>query len=46
LLYFRERIDLSSASPEINQYVQEHYQPVDSLPWQGTQVEIMRRIDP
>jgi hypothetical protein len=46
VIYFKDRVDLARASPAINEYVQRHYQLFDSLTWQGTQVEILRRIGP
>ena len=45
LIYFRDRFDLANYSPQILEYMELHYKVVDTIPWEGSEVQIMIRRD-
>jgi hypothetical protein len=45
LIYFKDRFDLATYSPQILEYVNLHYGVVDTIPWEGSEVQIMIRRD-
>ena len=45
LIYFEGRFDLATYSPQILEYVELHYEVVDTIPWEGSEVQIMIRRD-
>jgi hypothetical protein len=45
LVYFQDRLDLALFSPEIIEYIDQHYQLIDSLTWEGSEVQILNRKD-
>lgn len=45
LIYFKDRFDLATYSPQILEYVKLHYGVVDTIPWEGSEVQIMIRRD-
>jgi hypothetical protein len=43
LIYFKDRFDLATYSPQILEYVKLHYEVLDTIPWEGSEVQIMIR---
>jgi hypothetical protein len=45
LIYFKDRFDLAKYSPQILEYVVTHYEVVDTVSWEESEVQIMTRRD-